>query len=212
MRVLRVHQVKYGVRSPKFIWAPCAQLYSLAETPQPPPPFLPHLGSYTRALLVSQDRRHLYVTLWYDISLMLVRARYRDLASPLESISCIHIKPWFCNWALQIMSLLSMALRSIYRAQWCRKLQIKNCSDILSLRWICSIVGTKKSWSNWFHCPEPEILGRRSILFNRMTLSCQFLAMYVWRKTYLLVIRQQKTLNIHYKITLLYIKPCKLPV
>ncbi len=34
--------VKHGVRSPKFIWAPCAQLYSLAET----------LLSYTRALLV----------------------------------------------------------------------------------------------------------------------------------------------------------------
>ncbi len=28
---------KYGVKSPKFIWAPCAQLYSLSETPQPPP-------------------------------------------------------------------------------------------------------------------------------------------------------------------------------
>jgi hypothetical protein len=37
-------------RSPKFIWAPCAQLYSLAETTQPlPPP--PHLGSNTRSLL-----------------------------------------------------------------------------------------------------------------------------------------------------------------
>jgi hypothetical protein len=32
------HACKYGVRSPKFFWAPCAQLYSLAETPQPPPP------------------------------------------------------------------------------------------------------------------------------------------------------------------------------
>jgi hypothetical protein len=29
----------------------------------PPPPH-PHLGSYTRALLVSQDRRHLCVTPW----------------------------------------------------------------------------------------------------------------------------------------------------
>ncbi len=38
----------------EFIGAPCAQLYSLAETPQPPPS--PALGSYTRALLVSQDR------------------------------------------------------------------------------------------------------------------------------------------------------------
>ncbi len=35
------------------LWAPCAQLDSLAEVPQPPP--TPHLGSYTRALLVSQD-------------------------------------------------------------------------------------------------------------------------------------------------------------
>jgi len=32
---------------------PCAQLFSLAETPQ--------IGSNTRALLVSQDRRHLFV-------------------------------------------------------------------------------------------------------------------------------------------------------
>ncbi len=30
-------QVKYGVRFPKFIWAPCAQLYSLAATPPSPP-------------------------------------------------------------------------------------------------------------------------------------------------------------------------------
>ncbi len=37
-------------------------LYSLAETPLPPPP--PHFGSHTRALLVSQDRRHLFVTPW----------------------------------------------------------------------------------------------------------------------------------------------------
>jgi hypothetical protein len=27
---------KYGDRSTRFCWAPCAQLYSLAETPQPP--------------------------------------------------------------------------------------------------------------------------------------------------------------------------------
>jgi hypothetical protein len=34
-------------------------VYSLAETP-PLPPLSPHLGSYTKALLVSQDRRHLF--------------------------------------------------------------------------------------------------------------------------------------------------------
>ncbi len=30
--------VKQGVISPNFICAPCAQLYSLADNPQPPPP------------------------------------------------------------------------------------------------------------------------------------------------------------------------------
>jgi hypothetical protein len=36
---------------------------TLAETPRPPPPPIPsHLSSYTRALLVSQDRRHLFAT------------------------------------------------------------------------------------------------------------------------------------------------------
>jgi hypothetical protein len=45
--------------------APCAQLYSLVETPHSPHP--PHLGSYTRELLVSQDRRHLFVTPWIQV-------------------------------------------------------------------------------------------------------------------------------------------------
>ncbi len=34
----------------EFIWTSYAHLYSLTETPQLPPS--PHLGSYTRALLV----------------------------------------------------------------------------------------------------------------------------------------------------------------
>jgi hypothetical protein len=50
--------VKYGVRSPKFIWAP------MYNSPLPL-----HLGSYTRALLVSQDRRHLLVTPWTRVFL-----------------------------------------------------------------------------------------------------------------------------------------------
>jgi hypothetical protein len=55
-------KVKYGVRSPNFIWAP---VYSCTHWLRPcnsPPPLPPHLGSYTRALLVIQDRRHLFVT------------------------------------------------------------------------------------------------------------------------------------------------------
>ncbi len=54
-------QVKYGVRSQMFTWAPCVQLYSLAETPATTP-LPPNLSPYTRSLLVSQDGRHLYVT------------------------------------------------------------------------------------------------------------------------------------------------------
>jgi hypothetical protein len=33
---LKRSQVKYGVRSRRVNWAPCPQLYSLAETPQLP--------------------------------------------------------------------------------------------------------------------------------------------------------------------------------
>jgi hypothetical protein len=54
--------VKYGVRSPKVIWAP---LYSCTHWLRPRnSPLPPHLGSYTKALLVSQGRRHLFVTPW----------------------------------------------------------------------------------------------------------------------------------------------------
>ncbi len=34
--------VKYGVRFPKLIWAPCAQLYSLADPSTPPPTIWTH--------------------------------------------------------------------------------------------------------------------------------------------------------------------------
>ncbi len=47
----------------KVYLASCVQRHSSAETPQPP--LSPHLGSYTRALLVSQDRRHLFLTPWF---------------------------------------------------------------------------------------------------------------------------------------------------
>ncbi len=36
--ILQLPTAKYGVRSPKFIWASCAQQCSLAEIPQLPPP------------------------------------------------------------------------------------------------------------------------------------------------------------------------------
>ncbi len=47
----------------------CAQLYSLAETPQFPPPRT--WTRITRALLVSQDRRHLFVTPWLVVIILI---------------------------------------------------------------------------------------------------------------------------------------------
>jgi hypothetical protein len=42
-----MHRLNMELDLQTFIWAPCAQLYSLADTLQTPPP--PHLGSYTWA-------------------------------------------------------------------------------------------------------------------------------------------------------------------
>jgi hypothetical protein len=55
--------VKYGVISTKYISALCAQLYTHWLRPHNPPPPAFVLILYTRALLVSQDRRHLCVGL-----------------------------------------------------------------------------------------------------------------------------------------------------
>ncbi len=49
--------------SPKFIWAPCAQLYSLAETPQLSPP--PAFGLISD-VAIGQPR---YTTSLYGVSL-----------------------------------------------------------------------------------------------------------------------------------------------
>jgi hypothetical protein len=49
----------------------CAQLHSLAETLQPSP-LHPHLSSCKRVLLVSHDRRHLFVTPWCPSTLFLI--------------------------------------------------------------------------------------------------------------------------------------------
>ncbi len=58
--------VKYGGRTPKFIWAPCHVMCVAILIGWDPatPPISPHLDSYARALLVSKDRRHLFVTPW----------------------------------------------------------------------------------------------------------------------------------------------------
>ncbi len=47
-----------------FFWIPVYSCTHWLDSGTPPPPILPHSGSYTRALLVSQDRRHVFVTPW----------------------------------------------------------------------------------------------------------------------------------------------------
>ena len=54
----------------------CAQLYSLAETPQPHP-IPPHWDSYARALSVSKDR-HLFVTPCFHSSALLKLVKFFD--------------------------------------------------------------------------------------------------------------------------------------
>ncbi len=46
-------QVKYGVRSPKFVWTPCAQLYSLADTPPSPAVRLTYEGDIGQPRMTS---------------------------------------------------------------------------------------------------------------------------------------------------------------
>jgi hypothetical protein len=58
----------------------CTLVYSCTQLlrPRTPPP---HLGSYTRALLVSQDRRHLFLTPCMQSCLVVARQRDTTLDS-----------------------------------------------------------------------------------------------------------------------------------
>jgi hypothetical protein len=61
----RLGEIEYVVRSPKFIWAPCSQLFSLAETPQPSP--TPRIWAHIRGRYWSAkiDDISYVVTLWW---------------------------------------------------------------------------------------------------------------------------------------------------
>jgi hypothetical protein len=62
LRVAVPHRLNNEGRSPKFIWAPCLVMCTAVPTHWLRPPLTPHLDLYTRALLVSKDRRHLFLT------------------------------------------------------------------------------------------------------------------------------------------------------
>jgi hypothetical protein len=58
-------QSLFGLRLPSTHWL----------RPRNPLPHLPDLGSHTRSLLVSQDRRHLFVTPWSNLIWESVKCR-----------------------------------------------------------------------------------------------------------------------------------------
>jgi hypothetical protein len=86
--------VKYEFRSTTFIWAPVLSCTHRLRPRNSPPP--PHLGSYTRALLVSQDRLHLFVThipqhpsVWPSQAMFWLKDRLHLFVTPLgASLHC----------------------------------------------------------------------------------------------------------------------------
>ncbi len=58
------HRLNMEDRSPKFIWDPCHVMCTAVLIVRDPatPPHPPHSDSYTSELLVSKERRHLFVT------------------------------------------------------------------------------------------------------------------------------------------------------
>ncbi len=78
--VLVVPQIKYGVRSPKFIWAPCEQLYSLAETPPSPSRIWAHIrGRYWSAKVDD-------ISLWSPRFVPLMPTWTRSMFSTLQIV------------------------------------------------------------------------------------------------------------------------------
>ncbi len=60
--------VKYGSVSPKFIWVPYHVMCTDVLIDWDPQPHPPAFGLVSRALVVSKDRRHLFVTPWSEHS------------------------------------------------------------------------------------------------------------------------------------------------
>ncbi len=100
----------------------CAQLFSLAETPQlPPSPCI--WTRITRALLVSKDWRHLFVTPWQDLSDKIatrdvvrvlgdeLRARTVDITNCLSQVSSLPLTP--VTFCLLLWTTVNVVFRSV---------------------------------------------------------------------------------------------------
>ncbi len=59
--------------------------------PAIPPPLDPHWGSYTRALVVSQDRRHLFVIPWLTYYYCILPNVSEKFVFKLQYCFCLHV-------------------------------------------------------------------------------------------------------------------------
>jgi hypothetical protein len=100
--------------------AHCTTVYSLADTPEPPA-LPPHFGgSYTRALLVSQDRRHLFVTPCLNLSNGRVPPLWKKNIIIFLPVNANHT-PFYEQQANQLLSLGNCTphvISNSYKNQW----------------------------------------------------------------------------------------------
>jgi hypothetical protein len=99
--------------------APCAHLYSLAETPQPPPPSPFGLIYSTKALLVSQDRRHLFVTPRLHMLCHIEKRKTRGKGSGVKPIQ--KSVDYYFFTPVPNACILTFSLPAVPRLQLCRR-------------------------------------------------------------------------------------------
>ncbi len=133
-------------------------IFFLAETPQLPPS-LPHLGSYTRALLVSQDRRHLFVTPWqywipHDPTLFSMDSTFNGchglghllLITPCSADTLTHLMEGHmiqAAWELQYLVQVSVLILPLCRP---KERNLKNVYVELAVQFILVFTSTIQSW------------------------------------------------------------------
>ncbi len=122
----------YGGRSPKFIWAPCHVMCTAVlidwDPATPPSPCI--WIRITRALLVSEDRRHLFVTPWTNPSAAVQMLLARD--------HCLGLKVSWINKQTRLFIRNERAVLC-WLSRFSRlNLGLKRCS--LSLRTYCKLL------------------------------------------------------------------------
>jgi hypothetical protein len=94
--VYSIHRLNMEVDFQSFIWASCHVMCTAGLIGWDSA--TPHRDSYTRALLVSKDRRHLLVTPWqYCTVVYTIRIQIFNICSCAECLASIY--PAFSSWS-----------------------------------------------------------------------------------------------------------------